>query len=89
MDPAADPQQFVIEVRGDDGIKTTHQVTLHKDLYIRLTGGLKSPEELVRASFQFLLDKEPKESILQSFDLSQIQRFFPEYEVVISSQIIK
>ena len=89
MDSAADPQHFVIEVRSDNGTKTTHQVTLHKDLYIRLTGGLKSPEELVRASFQFLLDKEPEGNILQAFDLSQIQGFFPEYEAVISSQLAK
>lgn len=89
MNPATDPQRFVIEVHSDDGSKTNHQVTLHKDLYIRLTGGLKSPEELVRASFQFLLDREPKENILQAFDLSEIQKFHPEYEVVISAQIAK
>ena len=89
MDPAADPQHYVIEVRGNDGSKTAHQVTLRKDLYIRLTGGLKSPEELIRGSFQFLLEKEPKENILPTFDLSEIQRFFPEYEAVISSQLSK
>ena len=38
-------------------------------------GGL----ELVEASFRFLLDREPKESIMQSFDLSVIVRYFPEY----------
>jgi|SRR4030042_1087419 len=89
IDDSADPQHFVIEVRDDDGSKTNHQVTLPKDLYIRLTGGLKSPEELVRTSFQFLLNKEPKENILPTFDLSQIQGFFPEYEAVISSQLAK
>jgi hypothetical protein len=89
MDPEADPQHFAVEVLSDDGSKTTHQITLHKELYVRLTGGLKSPEELIRASFEFLLDKEPKENILPTFDLGEIQKFFPEYEVIVSSQLSK
>jgi len=38
------------------------------------------PTELVRRSFEFLLAREPKESILPSFGLSTIVRYFPEYE---------
>jgi hypothetical protein len=34
----------------------------------------------VRRSFGFLLAREPKESILRSFGLSVIGRYFPEYE---------
>jgi len=34
----------------------------------------------VRRSFEFLLEREPKESILTRFDLSLISRYFPEYE---------
>jgi hypothetical protein len=34
---------------------------------------------LVRASFEFLLDREPKESILPQFDLPTIERYFPDY----------
>jgi hypothetical protein len=37
-------------------------------------------EELVRDSFAFLLQREPKESILKEFDLSVIQRYFPDYD---------
>lgn len=40
----------------------------------------RSPEELVRDSFRFLLDREPKESILREFKLSVIARYFPDYE---------
>ena len=36
-------------------------------------------EDLVEASFRFLLDREPKESILSRFELSVISRYFPEY----------
>jgi hypothetical protein len=35
---------------------------------------------MVEAAFQFLLDREPKESILVSFDVSVIARYFPEFE---------
>jgi hypothetical protein len=36
-------------------------------------------EELVRASFAFLLDREPAGSILPRFSLDIISRYFPEY----------
>jgi len=34
----------------------------------------------VRRSFEFLLERESKDSILARFDLSVISRYFPEYE---------
>ena len=40
----------------------------------------RSAEELVRDSFRFLLEREPKESILRQFDLSVIQQYFPDYD---------
>lgn len=39
-----------------------------------------SPSEFVEASFRFLLDREPKESILARFELGVISRYFPEYK---------
>jgi hypothetical protein len=62
------------------GNQTRHRVSLSKADYERLTGGQASPEYLVRESFRFLLEREPKESILRSFDLTVISRYFPEYE---------
>ena len=32
------------------------------------------------AAFRFLLDREPKESILRRFDVAVISRYFPEFE---------
>jgi hypothetical protein len=46
----------------------------------RFAPGATDPTDLVRRSFVFLLAREPKESILRSFDLSVIARYFPEYE---------
>ena len=49
----------------------------------RLAPGADDPTDLVRRSFEFLLDREPKESILASFDLPVIGRYFPEFETTI------
>jgi hypothetical protein len=42
--------------------------------------GMHTPERLIEAAFRFLLDREPKESILRRFDVSVIARYFPEFE---------
>jgi len=34
---------------------------------------------LVEESFQFLLEREPPESIMRRFDITVIERYFPEY----------
>lgn len=60
--------------------QSTHRVTLAQTDYRRLTGGKIEPQELIRLSFEFLLAREPKESILAEFDLPLIGRYFPEYE---------
>jgi hypothetical protein len=54
-------------------------VTLSAADFTRLGGGA-TPERTVEAAFRFLLDREPKESILSRFDLSVIARYFPEFE---------
>jgi hypothetical protein len=66
---------------------THHRVTLSKTDHERLAGGKASPEALVTESFRFLLEREPKESILRSFDLTVIGRYFPEYERVIGKRL--
>jgi hypothetical protein len=69
------------------GSETTHDVTVSPNDYTRLTSGKTEPEELVRRSFEFLLEREPKESILTRFDLSVIGRYFPEYEKEIKRRL--
>jgi hypothetical protein len=69
------------------GGNTMHTVTVDPAYYQRLTGGAVTPEELVRSSFEFLLEREPKESILSSFTLSVISRYFPEYEGEITRRL--
>jgi hypothetical protein len=69
------------------GSQTQHRVTLRTADYQRLAGSKASPEELVAESFRFLLEREPKESILRSFDLTVISRYFPEYEREIARRL--
>ena len=42
-----------------------------------------SVEDLVRRSFEFLLEREPPQSILRKFGLADIERYFPDYPTVI------
>ena len=69
-----------VHVSDPDGSSTEHEVAVARDDLARLAPGAVDPTELVRRSFAFLLAREPKESILRSFDLPVIGRYFPEYE---------
>ncbi len=75
----SDPMSFGVEIRDSDS-QTRHQVTISKADYGRLTNGTCPPERLVEAAFRFLLDREPKETILSRFDISVISRYFPDFE---------
>ena len=81
-----DGYQFEVTVQ-EGGSQSRHSVTLKKTDYERLTGGEASPEDLVTESFRFLLEREPKESILSSFDLTVISRYFPEYDREIKTRL--
>ena len=79
---------FECAVSVADERSTRHfAVTVKKSDYQKLTGGNVPVEELVRKSFEFLLEREPKESILSQFDLMVISHYFPEYERTIQKRI--
>ena len=63
----------------DDGSGTsTHIVTVWPSDVQRYAPET-SPEELIEAAFEFLLERESKESILSRFELPVIERYFPEF----------
>lgn len=78
-------EAYRVEVR-ESGGRSTHFVTLSPEYFRKLTGGKVSEEELVRRSFEFLLERESKESILSRFELPVIARYFPEYEAEIKKR---
>ncbi|HSH33515.1 MAG TPA: hypothetical protein VLB31_07835, partial [Actinomycetota bacterium] len=65
---------------------SSHEVTLSGADWDRLGTGYRSPEMFVEACFTFLLQHEPKEQILASFDVSQISGYFPDFERAIASR---
>lgn len=68
---------FQVKV-ADGESQSIHKVTVDEGTITSLAweGSL---EELIRRSFDFLLQRERKESILASFELSEISPYFPEY----------
>lgn len=80
------------ETRGDNwlcdvnidhaGQRTRHAVTVTPADLKRWAGGTEREdvESLVARSFDFLLEREPPNAILTSFDLSLIQRYFSDYD---------
>ena len=75
------PEGFACDVAvGRDAGTTRHQVTVSHAELARLAPGHYDPDRLVRASFEFLLAREPREAILPRFALPAIERYFPGYE---------
>lgn len=70
--------RFRIKV-AEGATSTTHEVTVPVGTIERLAWK-GTPEELIRRSFEFLLEREPKESILSRFDIDVIGRYFPQWE---------
>jgi hypothetical protein len=64
------------------GQRTRHVVTVTPaDIERWANGGEREDvERLVAKSFDFLLEREPPSAILTTFDLSVIQRYFPDYD---------
>ena len=62
-------------------------MTVEPDYCKELTGGQVRAETLVEKSFAFLLAREPNTSILGSFELPVIGRYFPEYETTIKKML--
>jgi len=86
VDCVADPAggwRCTVSVRDGDREVTRHEVGVKPADLERLAPGDPDPARLVAASFEFLLEREPPSSILRSFDLMVIARYFPEFETEI------
>jgi len=66
---------------------TSHQVSVPTGFAASLGCGDAAPGELVRASFEFLLEREPATSILRQFSLDVISQYFPSYPAAIGTRL--
>ena len=73
-----DANTYEVVVSGD--VETTHRVRMSPDYYRKLSGAQFTHEWVLVQAFQFLLEREPNTSILKEFDLTAINRYFPEFE---------
>jgi len=71
---------------GDDASATEHAVQVDRETLDDLAPGA-TPDELVRASFVYLLEREPRQSIMRSFELPIIARYFGDYPDEISRRL--
>jgi hypothetical protein len=62
-------------------------VTVSRDELQRYAPGTNDPQRLVEASFTYLLEREPKESILRSFSIGTIERYFPSFAAEIGDRL--
>ena len=66
---------------------TSHDVSVPARFAASLGCDHVAPEELVRASFEFLLEREPATSILRKFSLDVISQYFPGYPAEIRARL--
>ena len=75
--------QFSVEVI--DKETTFHKIIISDKIHQNLTGGEVSKTQLLKKSFEFLLEREPNTSILTNFEIQLISNYFSDYENYISS----
>ena len=70
---------FTVEV-DDGGRRYDYTVTLSWSDYDHWSHGRIAPEKVIRAAFEFLLEREPASQILSEFDCAVIRRYFPDID---------
>lgn len=82
LDVATEDQDgWVFDVEVDESDSASrHTVSLTRETFKRLARSSEEPADFLRRAVEFLLKRESKESILSSFDVEDITRYFPEFE---------
>lgn len=70
--------RFSVTLTEETGAIAIYTVSMDKDFILRV-GAHYPPEKVVQKSFEFLLEKESKEQILQDFDISIISHYYPDF----------
>ena len=69
---------FTVKVTND--VSTSHTVTVTDQSLADLTDNNVTKTQLLEFSFNFLLDREPNTSILSSFYINVISKYFSDYK---------
>jgi hypothetical protein len=88
---SADPAReltFDVVFRDADG-EARRRVTVSADDAARFARLGADPARAVEAAMAFLLDREPKESILGAFDINVIRRYFPEFDKALPAYLAR
>jgi hypothetical protein len=78
---------FDVIVRDARG-ESRHQVTIGADEAQRWAELGAEPPRAVEAVMRFLLDREPKESILSAFDTNVVRRYFAEFDDALPAYLV-
>ena len=70
----------VFEVTVTKTSTTTHRVTVTDQSLTDLSDSNVTKTQLLEFSFRFLLEREPNTSILSSFDINVISKYFSNYK---------
>ncbi len=71
----------------DGDVRHAYTVKLGWSDYDLWSHGRVSPETVVRAAFEFLLQRESATSILRRFDCSRIRRTYPDIDAQLPKMI--
>lgn len=86
-------QQGIYDVQVVDGAQTTtHRVDASREVVAAVASGatideIDLEEKVVRVSFEYLLEREPADEILDEFALNDISKYFPSYQKDIVSRV--
>lgn len=70
---------YGVHVHEGGAVVTNHRVTIPEDFPLDLGVPGAGGEELVRQTFEFLLEREPATSIREELDLGEVSGYYPEY----------
>lgn len=75
---------YLVEVQS--ATRTQHRVSV-APAYLRELDVASHPAiRVIEEAFRFLLEREPNTSILASFELREIERYFPEFRAEIAGR---
>lgn len=77
---------FLVELGHGEGL-IEYYIDVDREYWTRLTNRRIEPDELIRETFKFILERKPKELILKRFNLSDVSGVFPTYEAEIKKVI--